>query len=74
MTSVAGLGVAYTEDQQPPSPRMIGRQRSSTAAREQLGSGRRLLVEPGRALVANGCVTLYTRDRRQAERLDLGQR
>jgi diaminopimelate decarboxylase len=54
-----GLGVAYTDDQQP-LPTGDWAAALVAAARQQLGSGRRLLVEPGRALVANGCVTLYT--------------
>jgi len=53
-----GLGVAYTDDQRPLAiEEYVGALVS--AAREQLGPGRRLLCEPGRALVANGCVTLY---------------
>jgi len=53
-----GLGVAYTDDQQPPPidefvAALVG------AANEILGPGRRLLIEPGRALVANGGVTIY---------------
>jgi len=54
-----GLGVAYTADQQPLSTEeYVGA--LVDAAREHLGPGRRLLAEPGRALVANGCVTLYS--------------
>jgi diaminopimelate decarboxylase len=54
-----GLGVAYTASQHPPSisdyvETLIG------AAHELLGPGKRLLIEPGRALVANSTVTLYT--------------
>ncbi len=54
-----GLGVAYTGDQSAPSPgawvqTLVG------AAHEFLGAGKRLLIEPGRALVANSAVTLYT--------------
>jgi diaminopimelate decarboxylase len=54
-----GLGVAYTSDQRPPAIEdyvgaLVG------AANEQLGPHGRLLIEPGRALVANACVTLYT--------------
>ncbi|MGI8559353.1 MAG: diaminopimelate decarboxylase [Solirubrobacteraceae bacterium] len=54
-----GLGVAYEEAQLPPSieeyaEAMLG------AANEQFGAGPQILLEPGRALVANGCVTLYT--------------
>jgi diaminopimelate decarboxylase len=53
-----GLGVAYTADQDPPSVEdyantVVG------AVRELLGAGKRLLLEPGRALVANGAVTIY---------------
>ncbi len=54
-----GLGAAYTADQRPPSPEqwveaMVG------ALHDQIGAGKRLLLEPGRALVANSTVTLYT--------------
>jgi diaminopimelate decarboxylase len=54
-----GLGVAYTADQHPPAIEeyvgaLVG------AANEQLGPHGRLLIEPGRALVANACVTLYS--------------
>jgi diaminopimelate decarboxylase len=54
-----GLGVAYTAAQQPPSvaeyiEAVVG------AVHEELGEDKRLLLEPGRALVANSTVTLYT--------------
>jgi diaminopimelate decarboxylase len=54
-----GLGVAYTSVQTAPDPvdyveAIVG------AVHEFLGSGKRLLLEPGRALVANSTVTLYT--------------
>jgi diaminopimelate decarboxylase len=54
-----GLGVAYTSSQHPPAvadyiETLVG------AAHELLGPGKRLLIEPGRALVANSTVTLYT--------------
>ena len=54
-----GLGVAYTADQRAPDPvdyvdAIVG------AAHEFLGDARRLLLEPGRALVANSTVTMYT--------------
>jgi diaminopimelate decarboxylase len=54
-----GLAVAYTESQSPPAiseyvDALVG------AAHDELGSGKRLLLEPGRALVANSTVTLYT--------------
>ncbi len=53
-----GLGVAYTEDQRPlRTEEYVGA--LVEAARRHLGPGRRLLVEPGRALVANGGVTIY---------------
>jgi diaminopimelate decarboxylase len=54
-----GLGVAYTGDQRPPSvPEYV--ETLVEAAHEHLGPGKRLLLEPGRALVANCAVTLYT--------------
>jgi diaminopimelate decarboxylase len=54
-----GLGVAYTAADDPPSiedyvEALVG------AAHELLGAGRRLVLEPGRALVANAGVTLYS--------------
>jgi diaminopimelate decarboxylase len=53
-----GLGVAYLAGQQPPSVEryvdaVIG------AVHSELGPDVRLLLEPGRALVANSTVTLY---------------
>ena len=54
-----GLGVAYSRPQRPPSiEEYVGV--LAAAAEELLGQGRRLLVEPGRSLVANAGVTLYT--------------
>lgn len=58
-----GLGVQYTSDQ--PAPPSIESYVDTlvAAAGEHgmgVGSGRRLLIEPGRALVANAGVTLYT--------------
>ena len=54
-----GLGAAYVPDEHPP-----GIEEWVTAcvdaAQAHMPAGARLLVEPGRALVANGCVTLYT--------------
>ncbi len=54
-----GLGVAYTAAQEPPS---ISDYLSTLvqAAHAHLGVDKRLLIEPGRALVANSTVTLYT--------------
>jgi len=54
-----GLGVAYCADDDPPSiddyvAAKVG------AVHDLLGSDRRVLIEPGRALVANCCVTLYS--------------
>ncbi len=54
-----GLGVAYTAEDAAPAledylDAVIG------AAHEFLGEDKRLLLEPGRALVANSTVTLYT--------------
>ena len=53
-----GLGVAYTASQHPPSiadyvEAIVG------AAHEWLGTDKRLMLEPGRALVANSAVTIY---------------
>jgi diaminopimelate decarboxylase len=54
-----GLGVAYTAEQSAPDPvdyvdAIVG------ATHDLLGSDKRLLLEPGRALVANSTVTMYT--------------
>jgi diaminopimelate decarboxylase len=54
-----GLGVAYTAAQAAPS---IGEylQALVETAEAELGPGKRLVIEPGRSLVANSTVTLYT--------------
>jgi diaminopimelate decarboxylase len=54
-----GLGVAYTAAQHPPS---VDEYVTAVvdAAHEWLGADKRLLLEPGRSLVANSTVTLYT--------------
>jgi diaminopimelate decarboxylase len=54
-----GLGVAYTADQEPPRIADYVAAKVDTATRV-FGPGKRLLDEPGRALVANSTVTLYT--------------
>jgi diaminopimelate decarboxylase len=54
-----GLGAAYTADQHPPSPDAYV-EAIVSAFHAELGPGKRLLLEPGRALVANSTVTLYT--------------
>ncbi len=54
-----GLGVAYTRDQHPPGIEEYV-DAVVAAVHEHLGSDKRLLLEPGRALVANSTVTLYT--------------
>ncbi len=54
-----GLAAAYTADQTPPTPRQYV-DAIVDAAHALLGDGRRLLIEPGRAMVANSTVTLYT--------------
>jgi diaminopimelate decarboxylase len=54
-----GLGVAYTEAQQPPAIEDYVNA-VVAGAREHLGDHARLLIEPGRSLVANAGVTLYT--------------
>jgi diaminopimelate decarboxylase len=54
-----GLGAAYLSDQHPPDiERYV--EAIVDALHSELGSGKRLLLEPGRALVANSTVTLYT--------------
>src|SRR5215212_1595608 len=54
-----GYAVAYTPDDRPPG---IGDAVAAVveAAHDLLGAGKRLVIEPGRALVANAGVTLYT--------------
>ncbi|MDQ6915277.1 MAG: diaminopimelate decarboxylase [Actinomycetota bacterium] len=54
-----GLGVAYTAEDEPPSIEAYVDAKVS-AAHAALGADKRLLIEPGRALVANAGVTLYT--------------
>jgi len=54
-----GLGVAYTAAQHPPTVEEYVKT-IVEAAHEWLGPDKRLLLEPGRALVANSTVTLYT--------------
>ena len=53
-----GLGVAYLDGDEPPSleewvDAVVG------AVHDHLGAGKRILLEPGRALTANAGVTLY---------------
>ena len=54
-----GLAVAYTGADAPPSIESYV-EAVSVAVREQLGAGKRLVLEPGRALTANSTVTLYS--------------
>ncbi len=54
-----GLGVAYTAADQPPAVADYV-EAIVAAVDDLLGPGKRLLLEPGRALVANSTVTLYT--------------
>ncbi len=54
-----GLGVAYDDQDHPPSIEDYVTA-VVAAAGEHLGGAPRLMIEPGRALVANGGVTLYT--------------
>jgi diaminopimelate decarboxylase len=54
-----GLGVAYTAADRPPVVADYVDAIVSTV-QEELGPDKRLLLEPGRALVANSAVTLYT--------------
>nr|MBA3358527.1 diaminopimelate decarboxylase [Thermoleophilaceae bacterium] len=50
-----GFAVAYTRDQRPPPPAAYAEAMTSA-----LPAGKAVLCEPGRSLVANACVTLYT--------------
>jgi diaminopimelate decarboxylase len=54
-----GLGAAYTADEHPPSARQYV-DAIVDAFHDEIGPDKRLLLEPGRALVANSTVTLYT--------------
>jgi diaminopimelate decarboxylase len=54
-----GLGAAYLPDEHPPDIEAYVEAVVDTLHTE-LGEGKRLLLEPGRALVANSTVTLYT--------------
>jgi diaminopimelate decarboxylase len=54
-----GLGVAYTAADRPPAIADYVEAIVSTVHSE-LGADKRLLLEPGRSLVANSAVTLYT--------------
>jgi diaminopimelate decarboxylase len=54
-----GLGVAYTAEEEPPRIADYVAAKVDTVQRV-LGPGKRILDEPGRALVANSTVTLYT--------------
>ncbi len=54
-----GLGAAYTAAQSPPSIEDYVDAKVSTLE-SVVGAGKRILDEPGRALVANSTVTLYT--------------
>ncbi len=54
-----GLGVAYTESEDPPSIQAYVDQKVR-AVRKCLGPDKRILIEPGRSLVANAGVTLYS--------------
>jgi diaminopimelate decarboxylase len=54
-----GLGVAYTSDQHPPAVEDYVAEKVA-AVEAIFGTGKRIADEPGRALVANACVTLYS--------------
>jgi diaminopimelate decarboxylase len=53
-----GLGVAYTREQEPPRFADYARAKVE-AVHEHFGTDITIMDEPGRALVANGCVTIY---------------
>jgi diaminopimelate decarboxylase len=54
-----GLAVAYTSSQHPPAVAEYV-EAVVSAVHDELGADKRLLLEPGRALVAHSTVTLYT--------------
>jgi diaminopimelate decarboxylase len=54
-----GLGVAYMNGEKPPSIRDYVEQKVR-AVHQYLGEDKRILIEPGRSLVANAGVTLYS--------------
>ncbi len=54
-----GLGVAYTADMDVPSIEAYAEAKVG-AVHDHLGADVRIVDEPGRALVANSCVTIYT--------------
>jgi diaminopimelate decarboxylase len=54
-----GLGVAYTSDMDVPTIEQYADAKIGVV-QERLGTDVRIVDEPGRALVANSCVTLYT--------------
>jgi diaminopimelate decarboxylase len=54
-----GLGVAYTEAQHPPEIEEWVGAMLGAANEAGIGRGKRVLIEPGRALTANAGVTLY---------------
>lgn len=54
-----GLAAAYTAQDRPPNYLEYAAAKAG-ALESVFGPGHRLLDEPGRALVANGCVTLYS--------------
>jgi diaminopimelate decarboxylase len=54
-----GLGVAYTSDMDVPTIEQYADAKIGVV-QERLGNEVRIVDEPGRALVANSCVTLYT--------------
>ncbi len=53
-----GLGVAYTATDEPPSIEDYVKTKVA-AVHDLLGKDKKILIEPGRSLVANSCVTLY---------------
>ncbi len=55
-----GLGVAYTQAQHPPEIEEWAGALIGAAHEAGIDLGKRILVEPGRALTANAGVTLYT--------------
>ena len=74
-TSAAGLGGAYLEDEPAPSAE-TWIDEVAGAVHDLVGPETHLIAEPGRALVANGCVTLYSVEtvKRNASTVGRGRR
>ncbi len=70
-----GMGIAYTEEDDPPTPAAMAESLSAIVARESAAAGMaipRIVVEPGRAIVGPCGVTVYEVGTVKDEQLDGG--